>query len=304
VKYAFVDVELRAYPLSLACETLGVSASGYHAWKDRPPAPRTIEQQRLLFLIKTIYHRSGGLYGAPRIHAVLQAEHGYEGSLARVKALMRAHGIRAKTRKKFKATTDSNHQQPIAPNLLAEVVNQPSGPNHVFVSDITYIRTQEGWLYLAAVMDLYTRAIVGWALKPRMTTDLVLDALTMAWFRKRPGQGIIFHSDRGSQYASQVMRKMLAAFGMRQSMSGKGNCFDNAAMESFWKTLKTERVYLQKTYETRDIARTDIVAYVEMFYNSQRLHSSLGYRSPNRFERDHYADLCEQKSANKSSMKT
>ena len=304
MKYAFVDIELRGYPLSLACETLGVCASGYHAWKDRPPAPRTIEQQRLLFLIKTIHNGSGGLYGAPRIHAVLQAEHGYDGSLTRVKALMRAHGIRAKTRRKFKATTDSNHKQPIAPNLLAEALNQPGGPNQVFVSDITYIRTQEGWLYLAAVMDLYTRAIVGWALKPRMSADLVLDALTMAWFRKRPGPGLIFHSDRGSQYASKAMRDLLAEYNMRQSMSGKGSCFDNAAMESFWKTLKTERVYLQKIYETREIARVDIVGYTEMFYNSERLHSSLGYRSPNQFERDYYRKPHEQRSANKSSMKT
>jgi len=304
VKYAFVDTQLQGYPLSLACETLGVCASGYHAWRERPAAPRTLEQQRLVFLIKTIHQRSGELYGAPRIYALLQAEHGYEGSLARVKALMRAHGIRAKTRKKFKATTDSNHRQPIAPNLLADALNQPCGPNQAFVSDITYIRTQEGWLYLAAVMDLYTRAIVGWALKPRMSADLVLDALTMAWFRKRPGPGLIFHSDRGSQYASQAMRRLLASYGMRQSMSGKGSCFDNAAMESFWKTLKTERVYLQKTYETREIAKSDIVAYVEMFYNSERLHSALGYRSPNRFERDHYVTPHSQKSANKSSTKT
>ena len=174
----------------MSCHTLGVSVSGYHAWKDRPPAPRSTEQQRLLFLIKTIYHASGGVYGAPRIYAKLKAEHGYEGSLVRVKALMRAHGIRAKTRRKFKATTDSNHAHPIAPNLLAEAANQQkSGPNQVFVSDITYIRTEEGWLYLAAVMDLYTRSIVGWALKARMTSDLVLDALTMAWFRKRPSPG-------------------------------------------------------------------------------------------------------------------
>ena len=187
MKYAFVQNELQQYPLSLACEALGVCVSGYHAWKDRAPAPRTLEQQRLLFLIKTIHNGSGGVYGAPRIRAVLQAEYGYpekgtsEGSLNRIKALMRGHGIRAKTRRKFKATTDSNHKLPIAPNLLADPQHQPTGPNQAFVSDITYIRTQEGWLYLAAVMDLYTRAIVGWALKPRMATDLVLDALTMAW---------------------------------------------------------------------------------------------------------------------------
>jgi putative transposase len=304
VKYAFVDTHLRAYPLWLACTTLGVCASGYHAWKDRAPAPRTLEQQRLVFLIKTIYHRSGGVYGAPRIYAVLQAEHGYTGSLNRVKALMRAHGIRAKTRRKFKATTDSNHELPIAPNLLSEPEDQPSGPNQAFVSDITYIRTQEGWLYLAAVMDLYTRAIVGWALKPRMSADLVLDALTMAWFRKRPSPGTIFHSDRGSQYASKVVRKHLARNRMRQSMSGKGNCFDNAAMESFWKTLKTERVYLQKIYQTREIAKADIVAYIETFYNPERLHSALGYRSPNQFEQEQYKKLLKQKRSTKSSTKS
>ena len=204
MKYAFVQTELREYPLTLACETLSVCASGYHAWKDRTPAPRTLEQQRLVFLIKTLYNGSGGVYGAPRIHAVLQAEHGYpekgtsEGSLNRIKSLMRGHGIRAKTRRTFKASTDSNHKQPIAPNLLAETEHQPTGPNQAFVSDITYIRTQAGWLYLAAVMDLYTRAIVGWAIKPRMTTDLVLDALTMGWFRNHPEPGAIFHCDRGS----------------------------------------------------------------------------------------------------------
>ncbi len=173
MKYAFVQNALCDYPLTLACETLSVCVSGYHAWKNRAPAPRVIEQQRLLFLVKTIHNGSGGIYGAPRICAVLQAEHGYEGSLNRIKSLMRNHGIRAKTRRKFKATTDSNHPNPIAANLLAEPERQPSGPNQAFVSDITYIRTQEGWLYLAAVMDLYTRAIVGWAIKPRMTVDLV-----------------------------------------------------------------------------------------------------------------------------------
>jgi putative transposase len=304
VKYAFVLQHLQDYSLSLACETLGISVSGFHAWKDRPVAPRTMEQQRLLFLIKTIYHRSGGVYGAPRIDAVLREEHGYDGSLARVKALMRAHGVRAKTRKKFKATTDSNHKLPIAPNLLADEANQPSEPSQAFVSDITYIRTQEGWLYLAAVMDLHTRAIVGWALKPRMTAELVLEALTMAWFRRRPAPGTIFHSDRGSQYASKATRSLLAKYAMRQSMSGKGSCFDNAAMESFWKTLKTERVYLQKIYATREIAKSDIVQYVEMFYNSERLHSALAYRSPNRFECDHYRNQYAQRSANKSSTKT
>ena len=159
-------------------------------------------------------------------------------------------------------------------------------------------------MYLAAVMDLYTRAIVGWVLKPRMTAGLVLDALTMAWFRKRPGSGLILHSDRGSQYASEAMRELPAEYGMRQSMSAKGSCFDNAAMESFWKTLKTERVYLQKIYETRDSARADIVAYTETFYNSERLHSSLGYRSPNQFERDYYGKSHNHGSANKSSMKS
>ncbi len=240
LKYAFVQNELHDYPLTLACETLSVCVSGYHAWKDRAPASRAIEQQRLLFLIKTIHNGSGGLYGAPRIYAVPKAEHGYEGSLNRIKSLMRNHSIRAKTRRKFKATTDSNHAHPIAANLLADVANQPSGPNQAFVSDITNIRTQEGWLYLAAVMDLHTRAIVGWAIKPRMTVDLVLDALTMAWFRKHPAPGAIFHSDRGSQYAAKAMRNRIKTYRLRPSMSGKGSCFDNAAMESFWKRTYPE----------------------------------------------------------------
>ena len=261
MKYAFVEAPLRGYPLEWACDTLGGCASGYPAWKNRAAAPRTLEQQRLLFLIKTLHHGSGGVYGAPRVHAVLKAEHGYpekgtsEGSLNRIKALMRTHCIRAKTRRKFKATPDSNHKQPIAPNRLAEPEHPSTGPNQAFVSDITYIRSQEGWLYLAAVMDLYTRAIVGWAIKPRMATDLVLDALTMAWFRKPPEPGAIFHFDRGSQYAAKAMRKRIRHYRLQPSMSGKGSCFDNAAMESFWKTLKTERAYLQKIYETREIAK-------------------------------------------------
>ena len=244
------------------------------------------------------------MYGAPRIDAVLRAEHGYEGSLNRIKALMRGHGIRAKTRRKFKATTDSNHPNPIAPNLLVQPEHQPRGPNQVFVSDITYIRTQEGWLYVAAVMDLYTRAIVGWSLKPRMTLDLVLDALTMAWFRKHPEPGAIFHSDRGSQYAAKAMRHCIKKYHLQPSMSGKGSCFDNAAMESFWKTLKTERVYLQKIYETREIAKADIVAYIELFYNPVRLHSSLVYRSPKQFENEYYDSLTKHNRAIKSSTKT
>ena len=259
-----------------------------------------------MFLIKTLYDGSGGVYGAPRINAVLQAEHGYpekgtrEGRLNRIKALMRGHGIRAK----IKASTDSNHPQPIAPNLLAETEHQPTGPNQAFVSDITYIRTQAGWLYLAAVMDWYTRAIVGWAIKPRMTTDLVLNALTMGWFRNHPEPGAIFHCDRGSPYAAMAVRKRIKDSRPRPRMSGKGGCVDNAAMESFWKTLKTERVYLQNIYDTREIARADIVAYIEMVYNPLRLPSSLGYCSPTQFEQDYYEKQLKHNSAIKSSTKT
>jgi len=283
VKYAFVKAHLQSYPLSMSCAALGVAVSGYHAWQERSPAPRTLEAQRLLFLMKTIHQQSGETYGAPRIYAELKDKHDYTGSLNRVKRLMREHGIRAKGKRKFKATTDSQHKLPVAPNRLAQDFSA-AAPYRVWLADITFVRTREGWLYLACVLDLVNREIVGWAMKERMTRDLVMDALTMAWFRKRPAAGLIHHSDRGSQYCSHDFQVLLSQYGMLASMSGTGNCFDNAPMESFWHTLKVERVH-GAGYETRAQAKRDVFSYIELFYNVERRHSSLGYLSPRAFEK-------------------
>lgn len=285
MKYAFIEQQLTDYPITKACTALSVTASGFHAWEDRPEAQRTLDSQRLLFQIKTLFNQYQRRYGAPRIHRELIEHYGYDGSLARVKRLMRQAGLRAKAKRKFKATTDSNHAHPIAENLLEGLASghqqfQAARPNQVWLSDLTYIRTQEGWLYLAAVLDLYTREIVGWATGSRMTQQLVIDALRMAWFRKHPGKHskLVFHSDRGSQYASLAFRKVMKDYGMVQSMSGTGNCFDNAPMESFWHSLKVEEVH-GSNYAAREEATRAIVTYIEAFYNCGRRHSSIDYLS-------------------------
>jgi len=247
---------------------------------------------------------SGKTYGARRIFAELKEAHGYAGSIVRVKRLMAEAGLRAKARRKFKATTDSNHHQPIAPNLLGQrFVAQR--PDQVWLSDITYCWTAEGWLYVCCVLDLFSREIVGWSMKERMTQDIVLDALTMAKLRRRPAPGLVFHSDRGSQYASRAVRDWLADNGAAQSMSGVGACYDNAPMESFWHTMKVERVH-GAAYETREAAKRDIFAYIEGFYNCDRRHSILGYLSPREYARQFHlnGDLSARKNGtNNSSTK-
>jgi putative transposase len=267
---------------------------GFHAWKDRPEAQRTLDAQRLLFQIKTLFNQYQGRYGAPRIHGPrppgreLIDQYGYDGSLARVRRLMRQAGLRAKAKRKFKATTEglalghSNHAHPIAANLLGQQF-QAARPNQIWLSDLTYIRTQEGWLYLAGVLDLYSREIVGWAMGSRMTQQFVVDALRMAWFRKHPGKhtGLVFHSDRGSQYASLAFRNVLKDYGMVQSSGWP------RAMESFWHSLKVEEVH-GRNYATREEATRAIVTYIEAFYNCERRHSSIDYLSPRQFEKQFY----------------
>lgn len=285
MKYAFIAQELSAYPIAVACTALEVSPSGFHAWQDRAPSARSLSDRRLLQQIKEIFLASGKTYGARRIHAVSREDHAFTGSLNRVKRLMREAGLRAKAKRKFKATTDSQHQLPIAPNRLDQQFVATS-QNRVWLSDLTYVWTKEGWLYVCCVLDLFNREIVGWAMQPRMTSDIVTNALTMAKFRRRPAPGLIFHSDRGSQYASAPVREWLADNGCEQSMSGTGNCYDNAPMESFWHTLKVEHVH-GAGYATREQAKQDIFAYIEGFYNGVRRHSALGYLSPREFLRRH-----------------
>jgi putative transposase len=277
VKYAWVEQQRGSYSLEDLCATLGVSASDYHYWKDAGGPRKRLSDAALLALIRSIHAETKGAYGAPRVWRELR-NRGYRTGKERVRKLMQAHGIRARHKRRYKATTDSVHPFPVAPNLLDRQF-QTYRPDLIYTADITYIPTAEGWLYLAVVLDLYTRMVIGWAMSERITRELALDALHMAWFRRRPAPGVIHHSDRGSQYCSHDYRALLKQYGMTASMSRKGNCWDNAVTESFFNSLKNERVR-QARYATRAEARQDVFEYIEIFYNRKRRHSALGYRSP------------------------
>jgi len=265
------------------CRILEVSRSGFYAWLDRDESDRAREDRRLTALIQGIFVESRGIYGVPRVHQTL-LQRGQCCGRNRVARLMQKAGLRSKTKRRFRVkTTDSKHSHPIAPDRLRQDF-RASGPNQTWVSDITYIPTDEGWLYLASTMDLFSRRIVGWSMGSMLDTKLVLGALVMAFTLRDPKPGAIHHSDRGVQYASREFRAQLAARGMLASMSRKGNCYDNAAKESFFHTLKTELVN-HEHYRTRDEARASVFDYIEAFYNRQRIHSTLGYQSPADFER-------------------
>ena len=284
MKYAWIDAQRRHYPLPEMCQVLAVSISGYRAWRrGGSPARTRLTDPQVVALIKSIHAEVKGAYGARRMHRELQGR-GHCIGLRRVERLMCAHGIRARHKRRYKATTDSRHSLPVAENLLARNFTAEA-PNRVWTGDITYIQTAEGWLYLAVVLDLFNREVIGWSIKPRMTADIVTDALSMAWFRRKPGAGVIFHSDRGSQYASHAMAVKRAEYGMAASMSRKGNCWDNAPTESFFNSLKNERVH-GTVYATRAHAQADLFEYIEIFYNRRRRHSTLGYSSPVQFLED------------------
>ena len=282
MKCAWIEQQRGSYPLGAMCKLLSVSKSGYHAWKNRPPSARAIENVKLETHIRAIHAASGGTYGSPRVHRELLEQRKVV-SLNRVRRLMQKNAIRARHKRRWKATTDSKHKLPVAPNLLDQKF-QAERPNQVWLADISYLWTAEGWLYLACILDLYSRRVVGWATSPRLDRKLVINALGMAYFRRRPPRGLIHHSDRGSQYCSADYQALLWLYGMTTSMSRKGNCYDNAPMESFFHSLKVERVHDQR-YATREQARSDVFNYIEMFYNPLRRHSALGYRSPREFER-------------------
>ena len=268
-------------PVRLMCRTLAVSPSGYYAWVARPESRRTAENRRLVAEIRVIHAASRQTYGSPRIHATLQAQ-GQRVSPHRVARLMRADGIRAKTVKQWRATTDSAHPYPVVPNTLNRQF-AVAAPNRVWAGDITYIWTAEGWLYLAVVLDLYSRRVIAWGMGSRLTQELATAALTMALEHRRPARGVVHHTDRGSQYAATGYRELLAGHGLTASMSRRGNGWDNAVVESFFHTLKTELVF-HRRYLTREEARQDIFEWIEVFYNRVRRHSTLGYRSPAEFE--------------------
>ena len=270
------------------CRVFEVSTSGYYAWRSRGPSRRARQNERLTEQIKMIYHESDQTYGSPRIYRALRAR-GERCGRSRVERLMRRSGLRSKAQRRFKATTDSGHRLPVSANLLKRNFDVRVA-NTVWASDITYIWTREGWIYLAVVLDVYPRRIVGYSIKRRLGRAIVIEALQMALSARQVRRGLIHHSDRGSQYASSEYQGLLRAAGLRGSMSGTGNCYDNAvwpndrsADESFFSTIKKERVY-RRTYATREEARQDIFRYIAVFYNQKRLHSTLDYLSPAAYE--------------------
>lgn len=264
MRFAWIERYQDQWPVAVLCEVLDVSRSGYYAWRDRPESERSKRRRELVKEMESIHAEPfKACYGSPRMHQEL-LKRGYEACENTVAELMKAHEIQASTKRKFRHTTDSNHPHPVAENLLNQAFEQDQ-PDTVWVSDITYIPTREGWLYLVCVLDLYSRKVVGWSMSERMTKDLVLAALEMALLRRRPETQLMHHSDRGSQYASGAFQKLLFDEKITCSMSRKGNCYDNAVMESFFASLKKELVH-QADYQTRSEARHSLFEYIEVFY--------------------------------------
>uniref|UniRef100_D5WZR3 Integrase catalytic region n=1 Tax=Thiomonas intermedia (strain K12) TaxID=75379 RepID=D5WZR3_THIK1 len=298
MKYAFIQRHRRVWPISVQCRALEVSVAGYHEHFLRRASGaqrRHLSDDALLVHIKAIHAETRGGYGWPRTWKELLAR-GIRVGKERVQKLMQRHGIRARGKRRFKLTTDSNHDLPIAPNLLNREFNVDQ-PDKVWAGDITYIATDEGWLFLAVVIDLFSRQVIGWSLRQDMTRDIVIDALRMAWFKRHPSKqaGLIFHSDRGSQYAAKDYRDGLTEYGITASMSRRGNCWDNACSETLFGSLKVERLHGQR-FKTRRQAMDEVVAWI-LWYNRTRLHSTLAYVSPMRFEENWLANQPRHASA-------
>lgn len=281
MKFAFMEASQVAFPIGLMCEVLGVSRSGYYAWRKRPTPARAKSDAQLTVEIAGAHKRSRSTYGSPRVHAELRAR-GVRVGRKRVERLMRQNGIQARRKRRFRRTTDSNHSNPIAPNVV-ERQFEPEAPNQVWVTDVTYVWTDEGWLYLAIMLDLFARRVVGWAASATNDTELALAALGQALRVRHPAPGLVHHSDRGSPYASSDYRSALEARGIVASMSRTGDCWDNAVAESFFASIKAELIELAP-YATRAAAVASIGDYIDDFYNPQRRHSFLGYVSPIEFE--------------------
>jgi len=278
MRFRFIEDHRKVFLVRVMCSVLRVSASGYYAWRGRPESARAQANKALVKDIRRVHAGSRRRYGSPRVHASLRAEGKWVGC-NRVARLMHEHGIQAYRRRPFRKTTDSNHAFPPAPNLLDRQFASAVAPNQVWLADMTYIATGEGWLYLAAILDLFSRKVVGWAMSETMPQELTLAALHMAITNRQPGPGLLHHSDRGSQYAAHAYRRILDEHGMRCSMSRKGNCWDNAPMESFFGSLKTE-LDGDGPFDTRQAARTALFRAIEGWHNRQRLHSSIGYTTP------------------------
>ena len=280
MKFAFIRAEKAQYPIVVLCRVLGVSRSGFHAWLRRVPSRRAREDEALCIEIAAVHAESRKAYGSPRIHAELR-DRGHRIGAKRVARLMRENGLQSRRRRRFKATTDSKHALPVAANLVQRNF-AVDAPNKVWVGDITYIATREGWLYLAVIIDLYSRAVVGWATSERLDRSLTLDALELAVGRREIVRGLVHHTDRGCQYASREYRARLRGLGIKCSMSRKGDCWDNAVAESFFATLKSEMEIGRSA--TRAEVRSALFDYIEVFYNRRRRHSFLGYATPEQVE--------------------
>ena len=289
MKFAFIDAKQVAFPVAVMCEVLAVARSGYYAWKQRPASAREKQDARLAAKIAAAHARSRETYGSPRIHAELKKD-GERVGKKRVERLMREHDIAARRKRRFVRTTDARGTELVAPNLLERDFHRAK-PNQCWVGDVTYIETHEGWLYLAVLIDLFSRAVVGWAASAANDTELALAALRAAVARRRPPGGLVHHTDRGSPYGSGPYRAELRRHGMRASMSRTGDCWDNAVSESFFATLKGEHVD-HNVYPTHAAAVASIGEYIERFYNCERLHSHIGYLNPIEFElRSHVTSL-------------
>jgi len=281
MKYRFISEHRETFKVGRMCKQLNVSRSGYYAWLKRPESRRSRENRFLEDKIRVLHKASHGIYGSPRIHRDLVVS-GLRCGKNRVARVMREAGIRSRTKRKFKATTDFKHNLPVAPNLLNQNFTAEA-PDRAWVGDITYISTEQGWLYLAVLIDLYNRQVVGWSASSRMTRQLAIDALKMALGRRNPGKGLMHHRDRGSQYASAEYQNILKKRDMLRSMSRKGNCYDNAVAESFFGRLKSEWVNHQR-YLSRSEAIQSLFYYIEIFYNRKRRHSSIEYETPQEYE--------------------
>jgi len=282
MKYRYMEKHRSTFGIQKMCRALHISSSGYYRWRKGGDSKRKAENEALLWQIRLIHKKHKQRYGSPRITKELQ-DNGCRCSENRIARLMRKNGIAAKTKRKFKVTTRSKHSLPVAENLVKGNFTA-AAPNRLWASDITYVWTAEGWLYLLGILDAFNRQIVGWSMNNRLTQDLAINALQQAVWRRKPEAGCIFHSDRGSQYAGNAFRDLLGKYGFLQSMSGSGNCYDNAIMETFFHTLKTELVYFE-SYQSRKEGKISIFEYIEMYYNRIRKHSALNYKSPVDFER-------------------
>jgi transposase InsO family protein len=281
VKYRFVALHRTQHSVLRLCEALGVSSSGFYGWLDRPPSARALRHEALLTRIRHIHLQSRRLYGSPKVHAELRSQ-GERVGLNTIAQLMQKHGICSRVSQRYVVTTDSKSTRKPAGNLLDRQF-KAEGPNQKWVSDVTFIPTREGWLFLATILDLYSRRIVGWSMSDRNTTELIMDALQMALLQRGSVEGLLLHSDRGQQYASTQYQALLKVHGIVCSMSRKADCWDNAVMESFYHVLKAELIAFEK-FHTRRQARQAVFEYIEVFYNRQRSHSTNGYQSPAAFE--------------------